>query len=123
MTKVRNRWSLKSEYEREGMMGGSNRDDGEGDASVANIGLAGRFPRARDAEQFWENLNKGVESILFFKDEELELWEESQSSLAQPNFVKAKGLLDDVESFDAVFFGFNPREAELLDPQHRVFLE
>ncbi|MGH9826495.1 MAG: beta-ketoacyl synthase N-terminal-like domain-containing protein, partial [Blastocatellia bacterium] len=48
-------------------MGGSNRDDGEGDASVAIIGLAGRFPGARDAEQFWENLNKGVESILFFK--------------------------------------------------------
>ena len=123
MTKVRNRWSLKSEYEREGMMGGSNHDDGEGDASVAMIGLAGRFPGARDAEQFWENLKRGVESISFFRDEELELWEESQSILAQPNFVKAKGLLDDVESFDAVFFGFNPREAELLDPQHRVFLE
>jgi amino acid adenylation domain-containing protein len=91
--------------------------------SVAIVGMAGRFPGARNLRQFWENLRAGVESISFFSDEELDLEGADASLIAQPNFVKAKGVLDDVEMFDASFFGFSPREAEIIDPQHRLFLE
>src|SRR5215471_20355059 len=92
-------------------------------SAIAIVGMAGRFPGARDVDQFWENIKNGVESISFFSDDELELDEEAASMSTQPNFVKAKGILEDVELFDAHFFGFSPREAELLDPQHRLFLE
>ncbi|HKV39763.1 MAG TPA: type I polyketide synthase, partial [Blastocatellia bacterium] len=93
------------------------------DSTIAIIGMAGRFPGANDVDQFWENIRNGVESISFFAEDELELGEEAGSAAAQANFVRAKGILEDVETFDAFFFGFNPREAELLDPQHRLFLE
>jgi acyl transferase domain-containing protein len=98
------------------------RQDGA-NSGIAIVGMAGRFPGASDVDQFWENIKNGVESISFFSDEELELDEEAASVSARANFVKAKAILDDVELFDAHFFGFNPREAELLDPQHRLFLE
>src|SRR5437667_5217746 len=91
---------------------------------VAVIGMAGRFPRAKNLEEFWSNLRDGVESVSFFKDEEL------QGSLLDgpppkddPNFVKARAILEDADLFDAAFFGVNPKEAEIMDPQHRLFLE
>lgn len=92
--------------------------------AIAIVGMAGRFPGAADIEEFWRNLRDGVESISFFKDEELQ-W----SPLAapprpgDPRIVKARGVLGDAEGFDAFFFGVTPKEAELMDPQHRVFLE
>jgi acyl transferase domain-containing protein/acyl carrier protein len=91
--------------------------------AVAIVGMSGRFPGARNVEEFWENLRDGVESVSFFTDEELLAAGISPAALKQPGYVKAKPALADMEMFDAAFFGFNPREAELMDPQHRVFLE
>src|SRR2546427_12604479 len=89
---------------------------------VAIIGMAGRFPKARDIEQFWHNLRDGVEAISFFTDEELEAAGISFPK-NNPNYVKARGLLEEADHFDAAFFGIHPKEAEVMDPQHRVFLE
>ncbi|HEU4557571.1 MAG TPA: beta-ketoacyl synthase N-terminal-like domain-containing protein [Longimicrobium sp.] len=80
--------------------------------AVAVIGMAGRFPGAADVEQFWENLRAGVHSITFFDEGE-----------ADPAYVPAAGMLEGIDRFDAAFFGFSPRDAELLDPQQRLFLE
>ncbi len=91
--------------------------------NIAIIGLSGRFPGARNVQTFWENLKNGVESISFFSDQELEPFGVEASILQNPEYVKAKSILDDVDMFDASFFGFSPREAEILDPQQRVFLE
>lgn len=91
---------------------------------VAIVGMAGRFPGARDVGAFWDNIKGGVESITHFPVEELEI-PAPRSELEDGNarFICAKGLLDDVDMFDARFFGYLPREAELMDPQHRIFLE
>src|SRR5207247_3052526 len=74
--------------------------------------------------EFWRNLRDGAESVSFFKDEEL------RGSLLDgpppkdnPDFVKARAILEDADLFDAAFFGLNLREAEIMDPQHRLFLE
>ena len=93
------------------------------DLDIAVIGMAGRFPGARDVAELWHNLHLGVDSISFFSDEELTAAGLDAGLLADPAFVKAGGVLEDAESFDASFFGLSPREAELMDPQHRVFLE
>jgi amino acid adenylation domain-containing protein len=83
---------------------------------IAIVGMAGRFPGAKNVREFWENLKNGVESITRFTDEELEAGQ-------GPNAIKARPILDDVEQFDASYFGILPKEAEVMDPQHRVFLE
>ena len=88
---------------------------------VAIIGMAGRFPGASNVEEFWQNLRDGVESISFFTEQELA--DIDPALLKNPNYVKAAGVVKDVECFDAAFFNFTPREAELMDPQHRLFLE
>jgi acyl transferase domain-containing protein/acyl carrier protein len=90
---------------------------------IAVIGLAGRFPGARNIDQFWKNLRGGVESITFFSDEELAAQGVPPAVLSHANYVKAGFLLEDVDKFDASFFGYNPREAESIDPQQRIFLE
>jgi acyl transferase domain-containing protein/acyl carrier protein len=90
---------------------------------IAVIGMAGRFPGAKNLEQFWRNLCDGVESVRFFADEELLAKGVEASLLDDPHYVKAEAALDDIEMFDASFFGFTPREASLMDPQHRLFLE
>jgi len=90
---------------------------------IAVIGMSGRFPGARNLDQFWQNLCAGVESIKFFTDEELLAKGVEARLLDDPNYVKAEGTLDDIEVFDASFFDFTPREASLIDPQHRLFLE
>ncbi|MEW6734362.1 MAG: amino acid adenylation domain-containing protein [Acidobacteriota bacterium] len=90
---------------------------------IAIIGMAARFPGVDNIDQFWQNLCNGVESISFFSDEELLDAGVDPKLLKKPNYVKARGVLKDIELFDATFFGFSPREAELLDPQHRIFLE
>lgn len=92
-------------------------------SEIAVVGMAGRFPGARNVGEFWSNLKNGVESVHFFSDDELRASGVPESLLADPRYVKAKALLEDVELFDAEFFGFNPRDAELLDPQQRFFLE
>src|SRR3954471_1150751 len=91
-------------------------------SDIAVIGLAGRFPKAPDVATFWENLRNGIEAISFFSDDELK--EAGAKPLQNnPNFVKARGILEGAEKFDGDFFGINPKEAEIMDPQHRVFLE
>jgi amino acid adenylation domain-containing protein len=93
------------------------------EADIAVIGLAGRFPGAPDVRRLWLNLAAGREGIRFFTAEELIAAGVDPELVARPDYVKAKGILGDVDLFDAAFFGLNPREVELMDPQHRVFLE
>ncbi|HSE38870.1 MAG TPA: type I polyketide synthase, partial [Blastocatellia bacterium] len=90
---------------------------------IAIVGMAGRFPRARNLDEFWRNLRDGVEAISFFTDEELRAAGVDSALLGDPAYVKANAILEDVELFDASFFGINHREAEIMDPQHRIFLE
>ncbi len=96
---------------------------GPGDSSIAVIAMAGRFPGAPDVETFWQNLCGGVESIRFFSDEELRQAGVSEDLLRRPEYVKACAILDDVDRFDTRCFDYSPREAELIDPQQRLFLE
>jgi non-ribosomal peptide synthase protein (TIGR01720 family) len=91
--------------------------------AIAIIGMSGRFPGAGNVDEFWQNLKNEVESIRFFTDEELMAAGVEVDLLRNKNYVKARGVINDVEVFDANFFGLNPREAEIIDPQHRVFLE
>lgn len=90
---------------------------------VAVIGMAGRFPGARNIQEFWDNLKNGVESISFFTEAELEAAGVERELFTNPNYVKAKGLLQQVEYFDNHFFGYNPKDAQMLDPQTRIFTE
>jgi len=90
---------------------------------VAVIGMAGRFPGAKDVDQFWTNLCSSVESISFFTNEDMEASGIARELYENPKYVKAKGWLEDSDQFDAPFFGLNPREAEIMDPQQRIFLE
>lgn len=90
---------------------------------IAIIGIAGRFPGANDLNAFWQNLKQGIESIVTYSDAELQQQGVEAALLAHPQYVKAGAPLADIDAFDADFFGFNPREAEILDPQHRLFLE
>src|SRR5215471_17756625 len=90
---------------------------------VAIIGMCGRFPGATDIDEFWENLRDGVESIVTFSPQELAEAGVDPAVLAHPTYVPAGSVLEDIELFDAPFFGFSPREAESLDPQQRIFLE
>ncbi|MCB0208983.1 MAG: SDR family NAD(P)-dependent oxidoreductase, partial [Anaerolineae bacterium] len=93
------------------------------DNAVAIIGMAGRFPGAQNLDQFWQNLRDGVASTTFFSDEELVAMGVDPALVGHPNFVKAGAVLDNIDRFDAQFFGIIPQEAELIDPQHRLFLE
>ena len=90
---------------------------------IAIIGMTGRFPGAKNLEQFWHNLCQGIESISTFSDEELAAAGIAQNLWQDANYVKVKGLVEDIDLFDADFFGFTPKEAEITDPQQRLFLE
>ncbi len=90
---------------------------------IAVIGMACRFPGAPTVEKFWENLRNGVESILRLTDKELDALGVPPEIYGSPNYVKASSTIEGGGLFDAGFFGYAPREAEKLDPQHRLFLE
>jgi phthiocerol/phenolphthiocerol synthesis type-I polyketide synthase E len=90
---------------------------------IAIVGMAGRFPGARTLDAFWRNLRDGVESVTSFTDEELLAAGVPPEALGSPEYVKSGVVLEDIELFDAAFFGFTPREAEVMDPQQRLFLE
>ncbi|HEU4506954.1 MAG TPA: beta-ketoacyl synthase N-terminal-like domain-containing protein, partial [Pyrinomonadaceae bacterium] len=90
---------------------------------IAIIGMAGRYPKSRNLDEFWNHLRDGDELVSFFTDEEVLARGVAPEVVAGDHFVKAAVVLDDMELFDASFFGFTRREAELLDPQHRLFLE
>ncbi|AUS77118.1 polyketide synthase [Actinoalloteichus sp. AHMU CJ021] len=101
----------------------SARESGDTGADIALVGMAGRFPGAPDVRRLWTNLRSGVESISRFTDEELRAAGVPADQLADPDYVRAGSVLDDIDLFDAGFFGYTPREAQLLDPQQRLFLE
>lgn len=90
--------------------------------SIAIIGMVGRFPGANTVDELWQNLCAEQESITFFEQDDID------SSVApelrdHPAYIRAKGIVEGAENFDAAFFGISPREAEVMDPQVRVFLE
>jgi len=91
--------------------------------AVAVVGLACRVPGAGDVDTFWRNLCNGVESIRFFSDADVEDAGVEARVRANAAYVKAGGVLDGVDRFDAAFFGFTPRDAERTDPQHRLLIE
>lgn len=95
----------------------------EDQSAIAIIGMAARLPGASSLEQFWENIQNRIESISRFSD--IELIESGVPSklMADSRYVKARGILPDIERFDAAFFGFTPLDAALTDPQHRLLME
>jgi len=96
----------------------------QGDAGepIAIVAVSGRFPGAADVETFWTNLCEGRETVTRFSADELDA-SIPVSLRNDPDYVAARGIVDGVEDFDAAFFGMSPREAELMDPQQRIFLE
>jgi acyl transferase domain-containing protein len=90
---------------------------------VAVIGMAGRFPGADSVDAFWRNLRSGVESIRDLSEDELRADGVDGATLADPRLVRRAADLKGADLFDAGLFGFTPREAGLMDPQFRVFLE
>ncbi|WP_394834886.1 type I polyketide synthase [Pendulispora rubella] len=92
------------------------------DSDLAIVGMAGRFPGASTLERFWENIRGGVDCVRDLTDAELHA-AGAGDAMRHPKYVRAASFLEDIETFDADFFGFSPKEAELIDPQHRLFLE
>lgn len=89
---------------------------------IAVIGMSGRFPGADTIEELWEVLKEGRETISHFSDDELDPFIPAQQK-NNPDYVKARGIINNAKSFDATFFNINSKLSELMDPQHRVFLE
>ena len=94
-----------------------------GSTDIAIIGMAGRFPDADDLDAFWKNLVAGHEALHHFDDQQLLAAGISAESLAAPGYVKNGVILEGLDLFDATYFGFTPREAEVLDPQQRLLFE
>lgn len=90
---------------------------------IAIVGMSGRFPGARNLDEFWHNLAAGVESITRFSDQELVESGVPAVWLSNPAYVKVAPVLEEPGQFDAAFFGYSPMEARTMDPQHRILLE
>ena len=101
----------------------STHDDPAYESAIAIIGMTGRFPGSNDIDQFWNNLVAGERLIQPLSDAQLRLAGVDEMLLHHPDYVKAGTTVEGVDMFDATFFGFTPREAEVMDPQHRIFLE
>ncbi|MEV0637362.1 beta-ketoacyl synthase N-terminal-like domain-containing protein [Streptomyces sp. NPDC050619] len=93
------------------------------ESDIAIVGMACRLPGAPSVEAFWRNLREGVESTTFLSDEELLAAGVNPQLLDDPSYVRAAQVLPDVDQFDADLFRVTGDEAEILDPQHRQFLE
>ena len=92
-------------------------------SDIAIIGLSGRFPGAENIDLFWDIIKNGKETILYYtKDELLEKGVDPEL-LNNPGYVLASGIIESADKFDSSFFGYTPREADFMDPQHRVFIE
>ncbi len=98
-------------------------DQSDRENHIAIIGMAGRFPGAKNLDEFWRNLRDGVEAISYFSEQELLATGIEPTILQDPYHIRAGAVLEDIDQFDAAFFDFSPRQAELTDPQHRLFLE
>ncbi|MFF1716732.1 amino acid adenylation domain-containing protein [Streptomyces sp. NPDC058268] len=96
---------------------------GADDEAIAIVGLACRLPGAPDVGTFWHNLRSGTDSVRHFTEAELREAGVPEALLADPSYVRAKGYVEDADRFDAAFFGYSRAEAEVMDPQHRLFLE
>jgi phthiocerol/phenolphthiocerol synthesis type-I polyketide synthase E len=94
---------------------------GSTEQRIAVIGMAGRFPGARDEDAFWQLLAEGREGLTRFGNSDLAA--AGAGADADPALVPVTGPLERPADFDAEFFGFTPAEAEVTDPQHRLFLE
>ncbi len=90
---------------------------------IAIVGLSVNVPGAGDAAAYWDNLKNGIASIARLDEETLLAAGEDPARMADANYVPAAAPLDGFDMFDAEFFGFSPKEAAILDPQHRKFLE
>ncbi|MBV9108330.1 MAG: hypothetical protein JO306_02860, partial [Gemmatimonadetes bacterium] len=90
---------------------------------IAVVGMAGRFPGADTLEDLWTLVAEGREGIRELTPAELRASGTPQAAIDDPAYVKRMGVLRDVESFDAAFWSYAPREAEALEPAHRIFLE
>lgn len=97
--------------------------EGQATEGVAIIGMAGRFPGAATIEAFWQNISAGREAVERIAPEEDRLLQRNPSLATNPQYIPAGAFLEDVDRFDAPFFGYTAREATLLDPQQRLFLE
>lgn len=91
--------------------------------AVAIIGMSCRFPDAPTPDAFWRNLRDGVESVRSFTAQDLLAAGVDPAIMGHPSYVNTGVVLEGADQFDAAFFGFNPRDAEILDPQQRIFLE
>ncbi|MEM7363334.1 MAG: type I polyketide synthase, partial [Pseudomonadota bacterium] len=98
-------------------------DIGGGGYEIAIVGMAVRVPGANTPEEYWSNLRNGVESVQFYDDSELIDRGVPPEMVRNPDYVKAGAPLADFDQFDPDFFGFSPKEAGILDPQHRQFYE
>lgn len=110
----------KSEFEQPDS---SNLYTSQTEDSIAVIGLACKVPGADNYKEFWELILQGKESIQFFNEEELKESNVASSLFQHPDYVAARGILSEIDKFDAEFFNYTPAEARIMDPQHRVFLE
>ncbi|SEQ79860.1 Acyl transferase domain-containing protein [Lentzea xinjiangensis] len=90
---------------------------------IAVVGMAGRFPGSSTVDEFWDHVLAGEAGVRRFTDDELDAAGVSAQRRAEPGFVPMGGALDGIEFFDAKLFGYSPRDAAVLDPQQRVFLE
>ncbi|WP_222870843.1 non-ribosomal peptide synthetase/type I polyketide synthase, partial [Micromonospora sp. MP36] len=102
---------------------GASDDTGQPSGLIAVVGMACRFPGARTLDEYWHNIRAGVESVQEFTVEEMLADGADPSRLDDPAYVRAGTYLPGIDEFDAAFFGITPREAQTLDPQHRLLLE
>src|SRR5688572_28981993 len=93
------------------------------DNDIAVIGMSARLPGAHDIDEYWSNLCAGVESISFFTRDELLAAGVPPQAIDSATYVPAFAPVPDACAFDAAFFDVSPREAQVMDPQQRVFLE
>ena len=100
-----------------------NNDQFNLEEDIAIIGMSCRFPGADKLESFWQNLKNGAESVTSFSNEELKAAGVDPELIDNPNYVKASGIIEGIDLFDAHFFDYSPKEASMIDPQHRLFLE
>src|SRR5207247_8257979 len=101
----------------------AEQESGVHGSGVAIIGMAGRFPGAPTLDVYWRNLREGLETITVFDPEQLRAAGVPELLLKEPGYVRARGTLEGADLFDASFFGYSPREATIMDPQQRLFLE
>jgi len=95
----------------------------ENDGKIAIVGMDCRLPGANSVQEYWDNLVAAKETLTTFTDEELLASGVKPAEFMRPDYVRTRGIIDDTDGFDAGFFGVTPKDAEILDPQQRVFLE